>query len=443
VADRLFASGRKLPLRLFTGIGFNYWVLLELALAQPDLHVEALMDGPVTGPLDTSRPPGDYSIHGEGVEFSFMDAFGYSCNLLGDQLCDDGSSPQTLIPQAEPGEGQRLQDGLKIFQRLIRLTERGWVNVIPYNDKVAFLTDGVGGYDIVFKGLRDELLSVSPTDKGDTVPEEDVDQAFLAWSYFDYDGWRDQDQHAAEQKFYAAGGTFATSPGSTALLRDFLTSNGKYAPNVVRTAAAVDLTGLVTIGAFKKYPRDVGKIGKAIGNDPWLYANGNREESDDLPVSATWEEAVDYVRWINSKGRHQYRLPTEDEYRATFAQLIPEHISIEDVKHALFERLIEFISPDGAVYKGHPPYMHPDDFARLTVRYRHPVPMKGGVVRSAYFGEWLEPEGAAINGLFFCAQYAVASAHKVIVSPSRARFPKDSTGKYKSMKIGFRLALTE
>ncbi len=47
VADRLFASGREMPRRLFTGIGFDYWQLLELALTQPDLHVEALFDGRV------------------------------------------------------------------------------------------------------------------------------------------------------------------------------------------------------------------------------------------------------------------------------------------------------------------------------------------------------------------------------------------------------------
>jgi hypothetical protein len=61
-------------------------------------------------------------------------------------------------------------------------------------------------------------------------------------------------------------------------------------------------------------------------------------------------------------------------------------------------------------------------------------------VQSPYFGEWLEAEGAAINGLFFCAQGMTAAVHKVVVSPLAARFAPDSTGKYKSMKIGFRLA---
>jgi hypothetical protein len=447
VADLLFASGRKIPSRLFTGLGFDYWQLLELALAQPDLRVEDCYERAwVTGPLDHSKLLNNYRIHGEGGGLSYLDALNYFSNLLGDQLCDGGSAPPVLIARvylAEPAEALRLKRGLEIFQRLLRLSERGWVNVIPYNKNLAFLSDGVGGFDFVFRNLRDEVLPISAKDGPDTVTEEDKDQAFGAWSYFDYTGWREQDEHVAEEAFYAKGGTLATYPSSIAVLRDLLTRHGKYTPQMLRTATDVDFTPLVTIRAFRQYLWEVDKIGKAKGNDPWLQANGEREEDEDLPVAVNWEEAADYARWMNSKGHRQCRLPTEDEYREAFASLTPAQISTEDVKQALAQRLVDFISPDGEMYEGHPPYMDRDEFAMLTMRYRVPVPMESGVVRSAYFGEWLEPEGAAINGLFFCAQFEVAAAHVVIVSPSRARLPRYTTGKYKSMKIGFRLALLD
>ncbi len=446
VADRLFATERKMPSRLFTGIGFDYWQLLELALAQPDLHVEALIDGMVTGPFDHSRPPAYYRIHSDRAAFSYVQALECFSNFLGDQLCDGGSSSQPLLPrvyQAEHAEAIHLHRGLEVFQHLLRLSEFGWVNVIPYNKNLVFLSDGMGGYDFVFRNLRDEVLPVSVTDKSDTVTEEDKDQVFRAWSYFNYSGWREQDEHKAEEDFYAKGGTRATYPGSIAVLRDYLTHRGRYPAQMLRTAIGVDLTPLVTIRAFRKYLWELGKIGKAKGIDPWLYANGEREEDDDLPVTVTWEEAADYAQWMNNKGRRQCRLPTEKEYRETFAALIPEQISAEDVKLALAEPLVEFVSSEGTLYKEHPPCMHPDDFAMMTVRYRTPVPMESGVVRSAHFGEWLEPECAAINGRFFCAQFEVAAAHEIIVSPSRARLSRDTTGKYKSMKIGFRLALLD
>ena len=199
----------------------------------------------------------------------------------------------------------------------------------------------------------------------------------------------------------------------------------------------------MTIKDFKEFRRATRKIGKARSNDPWLFANGNREEDENLPVSVTWEEAAAYTKWFNDKGHHHVRLPTEDEYREAFASLIPLQISEHDVKRELAERLVDFVAPDKTVYEGHPPYMSPEEFARLTVRYRLPLSKQHGRVRSAYFGEWLEPEGAAINGLFFCAQYAVADAREVIVSPSRARFPSDSTSNTRSMKIGFRLAILD
>jgi hypothetical protein len=136
-------------------------------------------------------------------------------------------------------------------------------------------------------------------------------------------------------------------------------------------------------------------------------------------------------------------MPTENEYRKAFAKMIPPHISDEDVKQALAERLVDFIGAYGTAYEAHPPRMSHDEFARLTLRYRQPLPMEGDLVRSAYFGEWLEPEGEAINGLFFCMQYAVGMAHEVILSLSRGVFPPDCTGKYKGMKIGFRLAILD
>ena len=329
------------------------------------------------------------------------------------------------------------------FHDLIKSSKPGWVEVIPYNNSFAFLHDSAGGYDFIFKGLRDSLLTISSTDEHDTVMANDEDRAFEAWIYFKYTGWREQDEHEAEQKFYVAGGTTAMYPGSSAILRNHLTNGGKYAPSQTKPESGIHLTDLITIRAFRKYIAESGKFGKATGNDPWLYANGNREEDDSLPASVTWQEAVDYVQWRNGKGKLKYRLPKEDEYREEFAKLIPAQISAHDVKKALEQSLVEFISPEGQVYDGHPPYMNQDDFGRLTLRYRRPVPTEGGVVRSAYFGEWLEPEGSAINGLFFCAQFQVCCAHEVIVSPARARLPLDTTGKYKSMKIGFRLAILE
>ena len=55
--------------------------------------------------------------------------------------------------------------------------------------------------------------------------------------------------------------------------------------------------------------------------------------------------------------------------------------------------------------------MQEEEFARWQLRYDSDKIVwktsKTGLktIRSAWFGEWLLPEGAAINGLFMCSQY--------------------------------------
>jgi hypothetical protein len=52
---------------------------------------------------------------------------------------------------------------------------------------------------------------------------------------------------------------------------------------------------------------------------------------------------------------------------------------------------------------------------------------------SHHFGEWLMPEGAAVN----CATLTTLCYPEV--TPSRGRFSAQSTGRYKFKKVGFRL----
>jgi Sulfatase-modifying factor enzyme 1 len=453
IADRIFVSGRSQPVRLFTGIGFDYWQLLELALKQSGLTVRMGWEqNSATSPFDRRFPPNSYQIYRGRHSFSFIDVFHFFGNLIGDQLCGDVPNEMSenlaLVYQAGPKEARRLEIALSIFRRLVMSSESGWVRVIPFNDKLVFLADEMGGYDFVFRNLRDVAAPsvTSVEDTGRSPAAVDEDEVFQAWSNFHYTGWLEREKHEAEQEFYTGGGTLATYPGITAVLRRYLTRHHKYmspteAVHIV--AGKVKLTELVTIKEFKVFLGATREIVKARGDDPSLFANGDREEDDNLPVSVNWEEAAAYAKWINDKGHHHVRLPTEDEYRERFAGVIPQQISVQDVKQALSEPLVDFVASDGAKFEGHPPYMSPAAFARLRLRYRVPLRRQDGRVLSAYFGEWLEPKGAAINGRFFCAQFAVEVAHMFTVSPSRARFAVDGTGKYKSMKIGFRLAILD
>lgn len=112
---------------------------------------------------------------------------------------------------------------------------------------------------------------------------------------------------------------------------------------------------------------------------------------------------------------------------------------------AFDRRLGRFFDPCGVPFDGHPPYMDPDEFDCWGFRYV-PSAVEWAesernlkVLRSAWFGEWLQSKGAAINGLFLCSQSCIGMVAEVRVSAETACFSALSTGKYKSMKIGFRL----
>ena len=121
-------------------------------------------------------------------------------------------------------------------------------------------------------------------------------------------------------------------------------------------------------------------------------------------------------------------------------------ITEEDIINARNQPLGRFYSPQGIPYEGgHPEYMNHDEFDRWGFRY-DPSAIEWAdtedglkVLQSMWFGEWLMPKGAAFNSLLFCSQYDVFSASNMRVSAERVGFSPTSTGKYKSMKIGFRL----
>jgi hypothetical protein len=138
-------------------------------------------------------------------------------------------------------------------------------------------------------------------------------------------------------------------------------------------------------------------------------------------------------------------LLTEDEHAllrgiAVFDPL-PEDRQLRDdsIPWENWPAIGEFMSPDGHLIEGHPPYMEEADFQNLRYRFIpsalcwHSAPCGLRFLVSARFGEWLNEEGAAVN-----------SAHGTslcygLFSPYRGKFSAKSTGKYKGMKVGFRL----
>jgi len=102
-----------------------------------------------------------------------------------------------------------------------------------------------------------------------------------------------------------------------------------------------------------------------------------------------------------------------------------------------FRRLNRFYMPDGTPIAGHPPYMSPSEFDTLhvgcspeNIRW---IESKKGLkfLVPHHFGEWLDPQAAAINSATFSSLSDMNCSH------SRAMFSAQSIGKYKSKKSWF------
>jgi len=472
IADRLFASG-PVPRRIFTGHNTDWWALLRRATeidgldvvdtSQPFRGLDAAAVDPAT--FDTSVPPARCAITNADGFLTYIDVCGCFHNLVGDQLCgfsDPGTARGPIATTYFYGdenthvpERARLAAAGRILETVLGAGAEGWLEVIPFNDRLAFLKASGGDYAFVFRGMRDEPGPAAPN--GTATRGE----AFKRWLYHGYDGWLEADRHAAENAFYRDGGTQASYPGEDAVLRAYLESSGRYEgpgkaafrnekARLFHFAAvgAVELafSPLVTIGEFKEFLLESPDYLEARKTnpeaDPWEPVN---LDDDGLPAAVTQHDAVAYALWKRKKLAVPVRLPTEHELLALAGELVPATVSLDDLVSARKDRLCVFREPGGAAIEGHPPRMSREEFDRIQLRYRHGtlplVAARSGLVvlQSFDFGEWLEPKGAAINTKFFCSQYDITMVHRIRIVASRGLYAPDSTGKYRGEKIGFRL----
>jgi len=491
VADRLFASGRPAPRRIFTGVDVDWHAFLAAAEGLDDLKVSSMeaMDEfghPAMFPFDDVREvavddlwiplvDGSGQRIGRSVEdnvFCFVAGregtlmlreASVFANLIGDQLCDLGEGFDVdpvaqLYEQGRPvpAETQEMLAGAgRTLHAVISACPQGWAEVVPCSDGLFLLKDAAGGYDFVFRNMRSKPFGTD----GDRA-SEDGEERFARWLHFNYAGWLERDRHVAESAFYAGGGTRAEY-NEDAILREHLTREGAYVQKRRKAAPAPEkgfttlacgdrilcFSDLVTVAQFRRFMEEDytyrRRRARRRGLDPWEPVNG--PEDSFLPASVTQEDAKAYARWFAKVNRLPVRLATEEEFLGLAEGIVPEGITPGELAEAARVRLCDFVDPSGRRHEGHPDYMEPAEFDRWGLRYiasacDWKVSAKGlKVLASYHFAEWLQPRAAAVNTLFFCSQPNIGMAPHVRVSASAGPFTSTSTGKYKCWKIGFRL----
>ncbi|MET2971227.1 hypothetical protein [Vibrio harveyi] len=321
-------------------------------------------------------------------------------------------------------------------------SDAGWVNVLPYNDKLIFLSDGRGNFDFLVQNQRDTIFSHEVY--GDNLKRADIpsfieDYRFERWHYFEYEGNREWDSHCSEMYYYHNGGLMQNYPGTQTILREYYQYKGIYHPE--HRSSNVRLGGfnqvsidekemmvseLITIGDLIYFLEQNADYYENRQGDSLAPVNSDQDMA--LPASCTFFDVLAYINWLEKQTNVPLRLLTCSEYKSLRGEnwSKPKRGQGSDMA---------FISTSGKKYDSHPPYMAQNDFDNLHLRFPkrlHRVEENGlQFIDSNFFCEWLL-EGVQIRSAsltsFYMDDYVL-----------RARGPRDSTGKYKGMKTGFRL----
>ncbi|EME0092515.1 hypothetical protein VXI05_000492 [Vibrio parahaemolyticus] len=371
-------------------------------------------------------------------------------HLLGNSLTDIPSPSEYIklyAPNTVPTENvERDLNSDKYLQLL--LTKRigegnaGWVNVLPYNENLIFLSDDRGNYDFVIKNQRGKVFNhqlFGNNLKRADIPSFIEDYRFERWYYFEYEGNRELDGHNSEKHYYLNGGTVSNYPGIQTILREYYQYKGVYHPEHRSSNVRLDgfkqvsidekemmVSELITIGDLINFLKENAEYSKNRQGDS--LAPVNSESDITLPASCTFFDVLAYINWLEKKTGVPLRILSYSEYKSLRGENWSEPKRGQDSD-------MTFISKSGEKYDSHPPYMAQNDFDNLHLRFPKPLHNieENGLrfIDSNFFCEWLL-EGVQIRSAsltsFYMDDYVL-----------RARGPQDSTGKYKGMKTGFRL----
>lgn len=514
VCGRLFNSDLPLPQRLFTGYNFdyapryynaletfNYWRQRE-AMGTPQLdgsdfeRLENLVNKNRDAIDQISGKRIQDLVVGGFLDFSLYASF----NLLGDLLVQPASTPMVVPKLYWPNncnKSQQLREQKRDiavaswFRETIESEIDGWVDVIPFNEKLIFLKGSNGGYDFVLPNLRSKPFEhqiYAPYLKRADIPSQmNEEYHFQRWYYFEFDGWREQAEHNSELDFYLGGGVPADHPGTWPILRSSLIQRKIYAPSSAKLGKSKscpvafhriqldekclyvsDLIPIADFARFTNHRPDYIHSRNSVENSGALddLSTMNRD-APDLPASVTWYDACAFMAYfeelyglpVRLLKTWEYKLlreqcpgismpgaSSEDIDELTHGSKLRDHpektlLGFGDDKRS--DNLLTFIDEQsGRDFGPHPEYMSEDRFQSLVCQYaksleyiKHPVGLR--FVDSDQFGEWLYENPYGKNA----AAVRSRSVRSIYNLPyiERDHFIATSTGKYKHMKIGFRI----
>jgi len=338
VADRIFFGPRETT-RLFTGAQLGEEDFLFRFRGRPVLD-----QGVPEQVLDNALASGQ----SEQLEFVVSKYRIYlmgSYDLLGDNLISptgkNGWLHKRYFPQdmsaSDVKTDMRATD--KLFQcfRTLRDREpRGWVEVLRYNDHIAFLKGNDGAYDLVVRNLRNSKppapLSELPL-PSDYMPSFLLAQCrFPTWFYYQRELWEEKERHASEKDYYRNGGKAGIDyPGSDVILETYLRKNGVFTAQQKSCDKCLPGFVPVTLGDGTKWfvaenYVTVGELRQFLDGTKWptfrrgQHLDKGNEEPLDRPAAMTWLDAMAFCSAFEEEHDCPVRLLAKEQCR----QLLPD-----------------------------------------------------------------------------------------------------------------------
>lgn len=475
LADRIFRDDKPKPERVFTGYDVDWQVMNDrrffiLGAVNSDISFGQQIS-------NIHPDTGDMIEMEKIIEWDRYDVRAHA-NFLGELLLSGKEFPDDKPPHMveyqfrlpfEPDgyveEKSKAVTAANVFRRWILRLDKGWVNVLPFNKNLVFLSSSTGEYDFVVRGQRDKKFNHNIHDpylKNADTPKSNDLYHFLRWLYFEYDGWLEKDSFEAETAFYT-NEDHNNYPGMDEVLRRYFINSELYSelqPPSTTDAAMKEkgfyhvciaekrfwVSNLISIRQFKEFMEcnpEYAEYSRApeLRSDMWEPDNSDSDES--LPASVTWYDANAYAAWISKEKHIPVRLLDWEEYFPLADVAIPHPPLYSDEAMRFWvsswqeQSFLEWTKTDGAVLDQNiDHHREPDTQLRYVPCQLKWFPHNEGLrfLSSVQFGEWLnKPVSAAVNTALLSAFMAPNT------SPVKDGFAPSSTGRYKKTKIGFRL----
>ncbi len=416
LADRFFLSGKPLPLQVFTGHNFDFVSTLDDGHASRHMfqlhqnHPKKIVLKSIIGSHDIetlrsdlaladsnpslkiegsnfSRSLKDYIIGGETFNIK------HGTNLLGDvcvlpRLCDPVVklySPSSCSGERDSSthEGDTIREHIEyskfvvsIFQDRISESRLGWLDVLPFNDRLIFLRGENGEYDFVFDGLKDYYFDHAfhcnlyyKDLKIAEIPSFEKTYHFKRWLHFSYIGWLENDYHEAEKMFWASGKD--DYPSLDVVLDEYLEikakkiySLGKKATDLTRHESellkyyfpkhnsqrfesklidgfvkleldgrSIAVSNPISIDVFKVFcDQNKDYIKSKSSNEISIY---NSDLDTSLPCAVNWYDVLAFIKWVEDVEKIKYRLLSVDEYLSLRTKISKEYPSLKGIRSEL------------------------------------------------------------------------------------------------------------